>query len=386
MKIKNIKIIFLAIIAMFLVSTDADAFVWKTQIWVNAGSDVASVTVGADLNASNGFDRSFDAPVRFRQGQKLAAYFDHAAWAAWRQYFLVDIRDHGLPKEWSFYVQTTYGSLLMGWDTMDVPNTMSLELVDVLTGQSTDMMALSDYSFTSSSSTPREFKIIASGYVSGLPPVDTTEPTTNITSSIPACNGAGDIVINYTGSDNETATGDLQYSYSINNGAWSAYTYSTSHTIASPADGDYSFAVKAKDIKGNVDLTPAETTFAVDTTAPVLSINSPSPSSLWSGLGDTVNSTISGYVVDGGCGLQSVSYTLTDEYGNANDSGIVSIDGSGNYSFVITMDTDLNSGDNDRVYTVTVEATDVAGLITTSQSNVTVTRMPLTRDRRNRSN
>lgn len=372
--------------AMFLIPTAAHAYVWKTQIWINAGSDVASITVGADLNASNSFDRSFDAPVRFVQGQKLMAYFDHADWAAWRQYFLVDIRDHGLPKEWTFYVQTTYGSLLMGWDSLDVPDTMSLELVDVFTGQTTDMMALSDYSFTSSSSAPREFKIIASGYVSGLPPVDTTEPATAITSSIPACNGAGDIVINYSGSDNETSTSDLMYSYSINNGVWSDYGASTTHTLSSPAGGDYTFAVRAKDIKGNVDSSPAEIAFSVDATAPILSLNTPGPAAHWAGIGDTVTSAISGVAIDSGCGLQFVTYTLTDEYGVASDSGTVTVDGSGNYSFDVIMDTALNVSDNDRIYTVSVEATDILGLITTAQKTVVITRMPTKRDRRNRSN
>ena len=382
----NLKILIIALTFMALPSIGSGAVLWHSQLWVNSGNDAASLKFGADLNASDGLDNSYDVPVRFAQGQKLMVYFDHADWAASKRYFMMDIKDHGLPKEWTFYVQTTYGSLFMSWDSLEVPNTMSLELIDVLTGQSTDMMALSDYSFTSSSSSPREFKIIASGYVSGVPPIDTTEPNTSITSSIPVCNGAGDVVINYSGSDNETATNDLMYSYSINNGVWSGYGASTTHTLSSPADGNYTFAVRAKDIKGNVDSSPAEIAFSVDTTAPTLSLNTPGPATHWGSIGDRVTSNISGTGIDSGCGLQSVTYTLSDEYGVASASGTVTVDGSGNYSFDVVMETSLNSGDNQRVYTVSVEATDIIGLVTNTQKSIVINRMPDKKKRRNRSN
>jgi hypothetical protein len=64
-----------------------------------------------------------------------------------------------------------------------------------------------------------------------------------------------------------TAPEQLVYSTRLDDGAWSAYTPATSVTLAA-GDGLHTIAVRARDQSGNLDPTPAERSFTVDTAAP----------------------------------------------------------------------------------------------------------------------
>ena len=61
----------------------------------------------------------------------------------------------------------------------------------------------------------------------------------------------------FTGTDDVTATGQLQYSTRLDQGEWSAYSSDTSVTLA-VADGPHTISVRARDEAGNEDPTPAQ--------------------------------------------------------------------------------------------------------------------------------
>ncbi len=51
----------------------------------------------------------------------------------------------------------------------------------------------------------------------------------------------------FGGSDNASAAGNLQFSYKVDGGAWSAYSSATSVTLPALANGPHTFSVKARD-------------------------------------------------------------------------------------------------------------------------------------------
>jgi hypothetical protein len=107
-----------------------------------------------------------------------------------------------------------------------------------------------------------------------ITPVDSTAPETTITSDPTGWIGATSATFEWTGSDDVTTAANLVYSTKLDGGAWSAFSTSTTITLTGLTDGSHSFYVKAKDQTGNEDLTPAEQTFGVDTTAPETTITS----------------------------------------------------------------------------------------------------------------
>ncbi|MCP3102812.1 Ig-like domain-containing protein [Myxococcus sp. K15C18031901] len=108
------------------------------------------------------------------------------------------------------------------------------------------------------------------------------------------------------------------------------------------ADGEHTLAVRAKDAAGNVDATPAEHTWTVDTVAPAVAITFPAS-------GDELDTN-------------AVTYTGTAEPGSqvtvvvdGVTLGTVEVDGSGTWTF--PAGTVLADGE----HTVSVTATDEAG-------------------------
>ncbi|MBI5100002.1 MAG: thrombospondin type 3 repeat-containing protein [Nitrospirae bacterium] len=96
---------------------------------------------------------------------------------------------------------------------------------------------------------------------------DIVPPQTNITSG-PAEGSfisQTSITFNWSGSDNRG--GGLTYSYQIDGSEWSSFDSSTSATL-NLSDGAHTFSVKARDVSGNEDATPATRSFTVDTTPP----------------------------------------------------------------------------------------------------------------------
>lgn len=99
------------------------------------------------------------------------------------------------------------------------------------------------------------------------PAPDTTPPDTQSASGPSGPTDQGTLTFTFTGADDVTATGQLQYSTRLDNGEWSAYSSATSVTLE-VTDGPHSIAVRALDDAGNEDPTPAERSFTADTAAP----------------------------------------------------------------------------------------------------------------------
>jgi hypothetical protein len=101
---------------------------------------------------------------------------------------------------------------------------------------------------------------------------DVTPPDTSFISG-PPNNGKAcerDVNLCWQGTDDFTASSDIQYSYNLDNGPWSGWTIESCHSFAGLPDGLHTVLVKAKDGSGNEDATPAALNFSVDATVPNL--------------------------------------------------------------------------------------------------------------------
>ncbi len=88
------------------------------------------------------------------------------------------------------------------------------------------------------------------------------------------------VVFDWSGSDPVTPTANLTYAYSVDGGAFSAFSLATTVSLSALTQGEHSFAVEAKDQAGNVSPTPATVQFTVNTNSgPAISgiTNSASP-------------------------------------------------------------------------------------------------------------
>ncbi|HEX29157.1 TPA: hypothetical protein ENG04_03660, partial [Candidatus Poribacteria bacterium] len=95
--------------------------------------------------------------------------------------------------------------------------------------------------------------------------VDTTPPETTITAGPEegAMVTTPDVTFNWIGADNLTAVGNLEYSYRIDADEWSDFSSDTGYTFTGLSQGAHTFSVKARDLGGNEDATPAVRTFTV---------------------------------------------------------------------------------------------------------------------------
>jgi hypothetical protein len=92
------------------------------------------------------------------------------------------------------------------------------------------------------------------------------------------------------------------------------------------------------------------------TTAPVITFST-TPTSLWPPNGKMVPVTISGTVTDTGCTVKTAAYVVTDEYGEVQPSGPVTLGPGGAYSFTVLLQASRLGTDLDgRLYTITVSA------------------------------
>jgi len=116
----------------------------------------------------------------------------------------------------------------------------------------------------------------------------------------------------------------------------------------------------------------------VDTTPPAITVAA-SPATLWPPNGKLVTVTVSGTIIDesGGSGVQagSAAYQVTDEYGQPQPSGDVTLKADGSYAFTVPLQASRRGNDPDgRHYTITVSATDKAGNPGMGSATVTVPR------------
>jgi hypothetical protein len=366
------RTISMALLALFLLAAPVPALAgghfgcsWEATISVRYGEDITHLTVGGDPTGTDGYDNLWE--MRALLGGDLQAYFYHPEWGKETPYFWSDIRGMRIPDDWNFYVSFVYTDMPVDiyWDLSAAPDTLEFYLVDGYNGTTIDMRSRSSYVYTNMSTAARSFRVMVRGYLEGEEPPpgtgdDTTPPETTITTSVPEFTDFPDMTIEYTGSDDVTPAGSLVFSHSVDNGSWSAWSTDTSAYITGLSDGAHTFEVKARDEAGNVDPTPADASFTVDTTPPVLTLNQPKPSRLWPPNGRMVTVSFSGNAQEqvNGSGLDTVTYTMIDEYGKYGSSGTIASD----FSFKLSLESERDPNDPDgRIYTVTVTAVDKVG-------------------------
>jgi hypothetical protein len=97
---------------------------------------------------------------------------------------------------------------------------------------------------------------------------DLIPPTTTILHGPPAYSAGDGQRFSFAGVDDTTPVAGLEYSWSVDAGAWSAFSSATTATVTGLADGWHTFQVAARDAAGNVDPNPPSYPFAVDRTPP----------------------------------------------------------------------------------------------------------------------
>jgi len=108
------------------------------------------------------------------------------------------------------------------------------------------------------------------------------------------------------------------------------------------------------------------------TTPPIVTLSA-TPRSLWPPNGTMVPVTVSGTITDTGCAIAGAAYAVTDEYGQVQPSGPVTLGAGGAYSFTVLLQASRLGTDLDgRLYTVSVSASNNAGKTESQVATVTV--------------
>ena len=89
---------------------------------------------------------------------------------------------------------------------------------------------------------------------------DTTPPDTSITST---SRGQHAVTFSFTGSDNLTPVGELEFAWRLDDGAWSAFSRLTTATLAGLSSGPHRIEAKGRDRAGNEDAAPAALVFSI---------------------------------------------------------------------------------------------------------------------------
>jgi len=103
--------------------------------------------------------------------------------------------------------------------------------------------------------------------------VDNTPPQVQITGGPSGQIATKAATFPFAGTDNLTPVGSLVFAWRLDGGAYTAFTGATTASVSGLADGLHLFEVKARDLAGNEDPTPARQSFTVST----LSIQVTSP-------------------------------------------------------------------------------------------------------------
>lgn len=93
--------------------------------------------------------------------------------------------------------------------------------------------------------------------------VDVTPPDTQIVSGPEVTISATSALFTFTGTDNLTPTGNLQFSWRLDGSLFSAFSPQSQISLTGLTPGPHTFEVKARDLAGNEDPTPARRTFTV---------------------------------------------------------------------------------------------------------------------------
>ena len=201
----------LALLSPSLCSASAK---WETSIKIYYGDDSNTLYLGADNTATDGFENRWE--TRALLGGYIQAYFYHPEWGLDTPYYWRDIRDTLLPKEWTFYVASSYTNrqITLSWNISNVPATVNLSLVDEFTGTAVDMRSQPSYVYTLTSTATRAFRVDATGYLESAPsPIgNTTAPDTNIVTAPGNYINTSSATFSYSGTDDTSSQDKLQFS------------------------------------------------------------------------------------------------------------------------------------------------------------------------------
>ena len=92
---------------------------------------------------------------------------------------------------------------------------------------------------------------------------DDEPPETTITGGPAGENGLSEATFTFTGHDNLTEEKDLQFAWALDGGAFTDFHPAAPVRLTGLTQGDHTFQGMARDLAGNVDLTPAKRTFTV---------------------------------------------------------------------------------------------------------------------------
>jgi hypothetical protein len=109
-------------------------------------------------------------------------------------------------------------------------------------------------------------------------------------------------------------------------------------------------------------------------TPPVITIRA-TPETLWPPNGKLIPVTIAGTITDAGAGVdpRTATYAVTDEYGQVQPSGPITVEADGSYAFTIPLQASRHGNDKDgRQYIITVYAADLVGNEGSAATGVTV--------------
>jgi len=103
--------------------------------------------------------------------------------------------------------------------------------------------------------------------------VDVLPPQTSITAGPAELSYVKAIPVTFSWAGTDNMPVPLTFSYSLDGSSWSPFEAVTGHTFENLADGQHSFAVKARDQAGNEDPEPAMRNFTVDGAPPLPATN-----------------------------------------------------------------------------------------------------------------
>ena len=101
------------------------------------------------------------------------------------------------------------------------------------------------------------------GMATRLLVADNTPPETFIDAGPSGQIFVGNATFSFSGSDNQTAGPSLVFSWRLDSGPWSPFSADTSANLSGLAESPHVFAVKARDLAGNEDASPASRAFTV---------------------------------------------------------------------------------------------------------------------------
>jgi hypothetical protein len=198
--------------------------------------------------------------------------------------------------------------------------------------------------------------------LSGLGGNDATPPVTTATLAGPSGNNGwytGPVTVTLSATDADGAADVAGTSYSVDGGA--AQTYTTPFDVT--GDGTHIVSFFSTDKAGNEETPHPSVTIKIDASPPAITAAA-DRSLLWPTNGKTVPVTIRGTIGDAISGLDAATASLSvvDEYGTVQPSGAVTIAGDGSFAVQVPLEARRNGDDLDgRTYTITVQASDLAG-------------------------